>query len=199
MTEFQSFCQQLATRALPLRPLPVELDRVRQAAVTLLLREHHGAAEILIIKRAERPGDHWSGHLALPGGRADAEDSDLIVTAARETWEEVGVQLSVAEHFIGRLETLIPRNARLPTMEIAPLLAVAPSDVELHLNEEVAAAFWLPVRTLQATGLSEVYRYSLGKTIIKYPAYPSSHGLIWGITERILTQFLGLLSEEIRA
>lgn len=193
MTEFQLLCQQVATRALPLSPLPVELERVRQAAVTLLLREHQGVAEILIIKRAERVGDHWSGHLALPGGRADATDSDLIVTAARETWEEVGVRLAVGEHFIGRLETLLPRNPRLPILEIAPLIAIVPSEVELRLNEEVATAFWLPVQTLQATGLSEVYRFSLGETVLKYPAYPTSQGLIWGITERILSDFLRLL------
>ena len=193
MTAFQSLCQQLTTQSLPLRPLPLELARVRQAAVTLLLREQHSAAEILIIKRAERQGDPWSGHLALPGGRADAKDANLIVTAARETWEEVGISLNIEEHFIGWLETLLPVNSRLPQIEIAPLLAIAPANVELQLNEEVAAAFWLPVQELQATGLSEVYRLPLGETILKYPAYPSPYGPIWGITERILTAFLGLL------
>ncbi len=193
MTSFQSLCQQLATQSLPLSPLPVKLARVRQAAVTLLLREQDNAAEILIIKRAERQGDPWSGHLALPGGRADAEDANLLVTAARETWEEVGIRLDIEAHFIGRLATLLPISSRLPQIEIAPLIAIAPAPVTWQLNEEVAAAFWLPVQELRTTGLSEIYPLPLGATILKYPAYPSPYGPIWGITERILTAFLSLL------
>jgi 8-oxo-dGTP pyrophosphatase MutT (NUDIX family) len=195
MKELPWIQQQLAARALPLTPLPVELDRIRQAAVTILLREAHDAAELLIIKRAEHPHDPWSGHLALPGGRADATDAHLIATAARETWEEVGIQLRLEEHFIGRLETLLPGNPRLPQIEIAPLIAVAPTEVSLQLSEEVAEAFWWPVRALQENGLSEVYRFRHNETILKYPAYPSPGGPIWGITQRILTEFLGLLEQ----
>lgn len=193
MNEFALLCQQLTERALPLEPLPIELDRIRQAAVTILLREQHNTAELLIIKRAEHPRDPWSGHLALPGGRAEAQDAHLIATAARETWEEVGIKLAMEEHYIGRLETLIPNNPRLPNIEISPLIAIAPAEFSLELSEEVAAAFWLPVRALQTTGLSEIYPFNYSKIIVKYPAYPSPQGLIWGITQRILTEFLGLL------
>ncbi len=193
MNELTMIRQQLTARALPLEPLPIELERIRQAAVTILLRENNRAAELLMIKRAEHPHDPWSGHLALPGGRADATDAHLIATAARETWEEVGINLTIEEHFVGRLETLLPGNPRLPQIEITPLIAVAPTEVSLQLSEEVAAAFWWPVRALQESGLSEVYRFRHGDAILKYPAYPSSHGAIWGITQRILTEFLSLL------
>jgi 8-oxo-dGTP pyrophosphatase MutT (NUDIX family) len=193
MNEFALLCQQLAARALPLEPLPIELERVRQAAVTILLREQNETAEMLIIKRAEHPRDPWSGHLALPGGRAESSDAHLIATAAREMWEEVGIQLETDTHFLGRLETLLPGNPRLPQIEITPVIAVAPTEITLQLSDEVAAAFWLPVRDLQAAGLSETYRFRHGDAILKYPAYPSSHGAIWGITQRILTEFLGLL------
>lgn len=194
MNDFQHICQRLTLQALPLDPPPIELHRIRQAAVTILLREAPGAAELLIIKRAERADDHWSGHLALPGGRADATDANLVTTAARETWEEVGIQLQEPTDFLGRLPTLVPGNPRLPQIEIAPFIAVASSAVQLTLNDEVASAFWLPVRDLQETGLSETYRFPYGDAILKYPAYPSPQGLIWGITQRILTDFLDLLS-----
>lgn len=196
MNELTMIRQQLTERALPLEPLPVELERIRQAAVTILLREQNSAAELLIIKRAEHPNDPWSGHLALPGGRADATDAHLIATAARETWEEVGISLTMEEHYIGRLETLLPVNPRLPQIEITPLIAVAPNEITLQLSYEVAEAFWMPVRALQASGLSETYRFRHQDTILKYPAYPSPHGAIWGITQRILTEFLGLLENE---
>jgi 8-oxo-dGTP pyrophosphatase MutT (NUDIX family) len=194
MTEFQLLCQHLTARALPLTEVQIEFDRVRQAAVTILLREEQGTAEILIIKRAERPGDHWSGHLALPGGRAEAGDANLIYTAVRETWEEVGIQLLTKTHFLGRLKTITPRHPRLPEIEIVPLIAVAPPEIVLTPNAEVAAAFWLPIQYLCAAGLCDVYPLVRENAIIKYPAYPSPHGPIWGITERILTDFLRLLS-----
>lgn len=54
----------------------------------------HGDPELLFIKRATRIGDKWNGHVALPGGKRDPEDSDDEVTAAREAMEEVGVDLS---------------------------------------------------------------------------------------------------------
>lgn len=187
---------QLSARALPLENLLLELDRVRQAAVTLLLRDGAAGAEILMIKRAEFPGDPWSGHLALPGGRADAEDADLIATAAREMREEVGIHLSTEKSFLGRLETLTPKNPQLPQIEITPLIAFAPAEISLQLSEEVETAFWLPLESLQMAGLSDVYRYPHQNTIIKYPAYPSPHGPIWGITKHILENFLRLLANE---
>ena len=60
-----------------------------RAAVALVLRENAGDPEILLIRRAERKGDPWSGHMAFPGGREDARDESLLETALRETREEL--------------------------------------------------------------------------------------------------------------
>src|SRR5262249_57490429 len=105
-----------------------EGERIREAGVWVILGDGQGSAQALIIKRAERPGDHWSGHLALPGGRAQIEDADLIATAARETYEEVGIDLLDGGEFIGQLEIIAPTNARLPRLEIAPFVAIAPNE-----------------------------------------------------------------------
>ena len=59
------------------------------AAVAIILHEE----SCLILKRAENPADPWSGHLALPGGRKEIEDTDLVETAIRETKEECGITL----------------------------------------------------------------------------------------------------------
>src|SRR5581483_851681 len=193
MNDFQLLCSQLRRRARPHDQVRIEPERVRQAAVTILLREQGGAGELLIIRRAEHPSDPWSGHLALPGGRADGEDINLIATAARETYEEVGIRLDVGGSFIGQLEAFAPSNPRLPLIEITPLIALAPREVTLRFSDEVADAFWLPVRQLKEAGLSDVFHLRLGDLVIKRPAYPSPQGPIWGITERILTTFLGLL------
>lgn len=54
----------------------------------------YGDPEILFIKRASRVGDRWTGHVALPGGRRDPGDVDDKAAAIRETWEEVGLDIS---------------------------------------------------------------------------------------------------------
>jgi 8-oxo-dGTP pyrophosphatase MutT (NUDIX family) len=193
MGDFEMIRRQLDQRLMAPRRMPIERDRVPQAAVSLILREAQGSAQALIIKRAERPGDHWSGHLALPGGRAQVEDRDLIATAARETYEEVGIDLLFGGEFIGQLEILTPTNARLPRLEIAPFVAVAPPEFTMKLNGEVARAFWISVADLKREGRSSFFSTPLDGVVNKWPAYPSAGGPIWGITERILTNFLSLL------
>jgi 8-oxo-dGTP pyrophosphatase MutT (NUDIX family) len=192
MSDFDIIRQRLGERLAPPRNLPIEPERIPQAAVALILREAASAAQLLIIKRAERPGDHWSGHLALPGGRAQIEDDGLIATAARETCEEVGINL-FNDNFIGQLELLVPTNPVLPPLEIAPFVAVAPPEFTMLLSDEVAHAFWIPVGDLRREGPSAVYSMRFGELVKTWPAYPTAAGPIWGITERILTNFLSLL------
>src|SRR5688500_1599108 len=55
----------------------------RWAAVAAVLRRGPLDTELLLIRRAERDGDPWSGHMALPGGHRQPEDSDLLATALR--------------------------------------------------------------------------------------------------------------------
>jgi len=64
----------------------------------------NGDPEVLFIKRAARPGDRWTSHVALPGGKRDPEDADDKATAIRETMEEVGIDLSNEQAlFVGNL------------------------------------------------------------------------------------------------
>ena len=74
---------------------------VKRSAVALVLRERDDQLEVLMIKRAERDGDPWSGHMAFPGGRMDADDLTGIRTAYRETLEELNIDVEKAGHCIG--------------------------------------------------------------------------------------------------
>lgn len=181
--------------------LPDDLS-LRRAAVALVLREGFEGPEMLIIKRSERERDHWSGHMALPGGRAEAEDENLLATAARETFEEVGLDLSAGGEAVARLGTVNPQSPYAPRISVTPFVFVAPPEhhatreggpKELRLSEEVAAAFWVPVAELKRGGRSAVFRMVFAGVEREWPAYPSQHGPIWGITERILTEFLSLV------
>jgi 8-oxo-dGTP pyrophosphatase MutT (NUDIX family) len=203
MTGFNILREQLRSRlAGAEESLPIGAD-VRQAAVALVLREHDGEAELLMIKRAVRAGDHWSGNLALPGGRWQAEDSNLLATAVRETHEEIGMDLASGGEVLGRLDTIKTRNPLVPRIDVTPFVFVAPSPFHLigpksrpqplTPNHEVAAAFWVSVDFLKANGPSEVHELIIEGGSRVWPAYPSEHGPIWGMTERMLTDFLALI------
>jgi 8-oxo-dGTP pyrophosphatase MutT (NUDIX family) len=174
---------------------------LRQAAVALVLRSHLDEPQLLVIKRSEAERDHWSGHLALPGGRAEPEDASLLMTATRETFEEVGIDLRAGGDVLGRLGTVTPQSPLAPRVSVTPFVAVAPplyhadgaASPELTLSREVAAAFWIPVAELKRGGRSGVFKMEFAGVERGWPAYPSSHGMIWGITERILTEFLSLI------
>src|SRR5205085_1542844 len=137
-------------------------DVLRQAAVALVLRRRLSEAELLIIKRSESERDHWSGHLALPGGRMEPEDAGLLATAVRETFEEVGLKLDEGGEVIGRLATVVPQSRLVPRIAVTPFVAVAPAEYHvfgegetptvLTLSSEVAAAFWVPVSEFASGG-----------------------------------------------
>ena len=174
-----------------------------EAAVALVLRRNVGATDLLVIKRAVDPRDHWSGHLALPGGRREPGDPDLAFTAVRETREEVGLDLASGGRVLGPLVTIAPRSPLAPPVAVTSYVALAPPayhvaepgdrGAPLTLSAEVEAAFWLPVSLLKRNGASEVFRLVVEEEEREWPAYATDYGLIWGLTERILTTFLRLV------
>jgi 8-oxo-dGTP pyrophosphatase MutT (NUDIX family) len=171
----------------------VESEPVPDAAVAVILRECDNSIEMLIIQRAENPGDYWSGHLALPGGRVDPADPSLLATAAREVAEEVGIDLSLTDDFVGQLTPLSPSSKRLPLIRVTPFVAALQQPATLRLSHEVGAAFWASVDELRRSGLSDSKSFMLGDKVHEWPAYPSEKGPIWGLTQRIISEFLTYL------
>jgi 8-oxo-dGTP pyrophosphatase MutT (NUDIX family) len=167
----------------------------KEAAVALLLRPAQ-SVELLLIRRAELAGDPWSGHVALPGGRRSAGDPDLLGTACRETEEEVGVAVPQVGTFIGALDELAPVTPLLPPLTIAPfVLAVPPGTHAVPNPREVQCAVWVPLESLRAaTALSEV-EIDLPPGRRNFPCFVYEDLTIWGLTFRILQQFLDLTEQ----
>lgn len=156
-----------------LRPAPTDLD-------------------LLLIKRAERAGDPWSGHMALPGGRREPRDADARATAMRETLEEVGIDLAARGAPLGSLDDLVPGSGA-PQIVVAPFVFGAPPATVATPNAEVDAAVWIPLRELSHPDAATEY---LLETVTgdprRFPAIGTRGYVIWGLTHRILDDFLSL-------
>ena len=175
------------------RPQVADAPDARPAAVALVLLEGPQGLEILLIRRAERADDPWSGQIALPGGRYDVGDGDLFATAVRETREETGVDLSGAER-LGVLDDLYPRTSTLPPVVVRPFVFGLAQRTALVASDEVQRAFWLPLRRLSEPGVRREVTLTLHGAVRTFPAYLVDDDLIWGMTERILTPFVDLIS-----
>ena len=175
------------------RPQVADAPDARPAAVALVLLEGPQGLEILLIRRAERADDPWSGQIALPGGRYDVGDGDLFATAVRETREETGVDLSGAER-LGVLDDLYPRTSTLPPVVVRPFVFGLAQRTALVPSDEVQRAFWLPLRRLSEPGVRREVTLTLHGAVRTFPAYLVDDDLIWGMTERILTPFVDLMS-----
>jgi 8-oxo-dGTP pyrophosphatase MutT (NUDIX family) len=200
---FGAFLDRLSARLQPVDVPAFSGGGTIHAAVILLLRpaakaagdDVDGSAEVLCIRRAQREGDPWSGHIAFPGGRPTAADPDLLAVAVRETVEEVGIDVRRGGRVLGRLPTVEPQSRRLPPVDVTPFVALAPEGAGARPDlGEVADAFWVPLSSLRDAGRSEVVRHVVGGGPREWSAYPSPAGPIWGITERILTGFLALVA-----
>ena len=176
---------------------PVEIaleDGMIAAAVAVMLHDGDDGLEALFIHRAVRAGDTWSGQIAFPGGRREPADPDLLATAIRETREEIGVDLSAAER-LGVLDDLHPRTPVLPPVVVRPFAFALTTRPPIVVSPEVQDAFWVSFRALEAPGVrGEVVIYHPGIPRRVLPAYTLGNRTIWGMSERILTTLIRLVS-----
>jgi 8-oxo-dGTP pyrophosphatase MutT (NUDIX family) len=191
----------------PGRPETDEGDPAR-AAVAIVLRATHNAAsptiseaiphptspiphpdlEILLIQRAVRDGDPWSGQIALPGGRRGPDDATLQDTAIRETLEETGLDLSADGIVLGTLDELRPRTPVLPPIIVTPFVAVVEGDTPLAISDELADAFWTPWSIFADPARIDESEVQVRGASWKVTSYLVGERVVWGMTERMLRQ-----------
>ena len=160
------------------------------AAVALIVAPNPDS--VLLIRRAERAGDPWSGHMGLPGGRLDPADSDLGQTALRETSEEIGWQLD-RRQLLGTLPDVWPRTLLPRLIVVRPFVFAVSERPRLVLSGEVAETFWVPVAELRDPAIYRETVIELGGERRGFPAFHVGPHVIWGLTERILTPLLAMV------
>ncbi|MEO5799600.1 MAG: CoA pyrophosphatase [Gemmatimonadales bacterium] len=158
-----------------------------EAAVALLLLADPD--RILLIRRADRESDPWSGQLALPGGRRDPEDSDLLATAIRETREETGLELQREWH-VATLDDLAPRSSVLPPILVRPFVFRLETELVPQVSDEVAQVGWVSLDFLSGPGVFRTASINIRGADREVEGYHLPEGFLWGMTERIVTPVL---------
>jgi len=187
-----------------LDPLRARLARAAQvshggappeAAVAAVLREGAGALELLFIRRAEKRGDPWSGHMAWPGGHVDAGDDSPLAAAIREAREELDLDVERDGELLGALPVVRTHLRKGPgPRHVAPFVFALRGDPPLRPNHEVQEAVWVPVPFLGDRRSRSRFIF-MGRGIpVVLPCYRLGGRLIWGLTLRMVDDLLALLA-----
>lgn len=160
----------------------------REAAVALVLRARDdGDAELLLIRRATRDGDPWSGQIGLPGGNRSPGDATLDDTARRETAEELSLDLRAHGTPLGVLDELRPRIPTLPPVIVRPYVWSVGQSPDFVMSDEVAEYRWVPLAELFNPATRVPVTVRARNVEMRVEALQAGDFTIWGMTERIVT------------
>ena len=166
---------------------PTSDEQGANAAVALLLKHRRNDFDLLLVKRVENPSDTWSGQMALPGGKRESKDLNLQDTIMRETLEETGIELGRCR-FLGVLSAV--QSEPKPDFVVLPFVVLLEDEPELKLSEaELETYMWVPYEeVVESKGVVE---FGFGKV----PAFLFADAEVWGVTYKILSEFIRTIEE----
>lgn len=192
-------------RGIPARPLEDRLrealgarakrvwhDPSQRAAAVLLLVFERAAGPWIVLTRRTETVRHHKGEISFPGGMRDPGDPDLAATALRETHEELGLDPSHVR-IVGELDDL-------PTFVtgylVSPYVALISEGHDWNPSPaEIAEVLELPLHELARVARSEVWKRD--ELEIPMHVFELDGHFIWGLTARILRQFLDVAGEAL--
>jgi 8-oxo-dGTP pyrophosphatase MutT (NUDIX family) len=167
-------------------------QNARLGAVLVLFYPDNDAVKTVLIQRPKYEGVH-SGQVAFPGGKKEDEDTDLIQTALREAWEEVGIMPEQVEVIKPLSELYIPPSNFLVT----PVLGISyqrPSFVP-QLSE-VAEILETDLRLLSDPAIAATRRIIIREGMeVDSPSFDIGGRIIWGATAMMISELNAVLKE----
>lgn len=166
---------------------PAEL---RAAAVLVPLVDRVGALSVLLTQRTENMPSH-AGQIAFPGGRKQAEDDSLVITALRETEEEVGIDRSFVD-VVGSIDTYVTRTGYAVTPVVGfvrPAFTLKPDP------REVADIFEVPLDFFLDPANHHVHSRTWQGRERRYYAMPYGERYVWGATAGMIKNLYHILAD----
>ncbi len=169
---------------------------VRRCGVVLLLADSDPNASrdepvVLMMKRAERDGDPWSGHVSFPGGRVARDDASTRAAALRELQEETGFDPSGRVEPIGRLSDLLTReHARPLPMVVSPYVYRTPRALALKPGVEAAELRWVPLSWLTDPLRRQTLTWKVAGLRVPAPCIDLGGARLWGLSLMMTRELL---------
>jgi 8-oxo-dGTP pyrophosphatase MutT (NUDIX family) len=179
-------------------PIPMDTRRFegvlpenhRKSGVLILFYPDGQSTFFPLIKRPEYVGFH-SGQIALPGGKMEITDANVVQTALREAEEEVGVDRSQVT-VLGNLSDLyIPTSNFLVSpvlgfMDKRPEFLAEAKEVSRIIQAELPFLFNPEIRKQKILKMSQ----SLS---LDTPYFEIDGEVVWGATAMILSELIQVL------
>jgi 8-oxo-dGTP pyrophosphatase MutT (NUDIX family) len=184
----KDFIDQIRTTLSSRQRRVIEHPPFSHAAVLVPLFQKDGDCHLLFTKRSDQVKYH-KGEISFPGGVVDEEDSQLVSTALREAYEEIGLRESDVQ-IIGVLDDIVT----ITEFIVTPIVGLFPYSYPFKISEvEIAELIEVPLSfLLDGDSFSEREIFRGGQKEVVY-AYQYGKHIIWGATARILKQFLDLI------
>jgi 8-oxo-dGTP pyrophosphatase MutT (NUDIX family) len=159
------------------------------AAVLIALYFRDGEHHVILTKRTDRV-EHHKGEISFPGGARDPEDEDLIATALRESWEEIGLRREHVE-VIGRVDDFVTISQFHVTPYVGIIDPAASPYAWLPHDHEVAEVLEVPLsHLLDPENLLIEERLMQDGRVAAMESFAWREHLVWGATARMLKNFL---------
>jgi 8-oxo-dGTP pyrophosphatase MutT (NUDIX family) len=156
-----------------------------EAAVLVPVTDNPDNPEMIFTLRSSRLSMH-RGQVAYPGGMRDAEDESLLVTALRETHEEIGLPPEQVD-VVAPLSQVMSLHRILVT----PYVGVVPEDYPMQANpDEIESIFRVPVSFFLEDRRERTDALSYIDNTFYVPCYQWQHYQIWGMSALVLVDFL---------
>ena len=200
--------QEAFTKELPgkdahvkMAPQPLDLRRFttsfseppKKSGVLLLFYPDASTIYFPLIKRPQYPGAH-SGQVALPGGKVEEGDPDVVFTALREAEEEIGIDAGKVE-VIGSLTELYIPVSNFLVSPIVGFLDHKPTFVPEQ--REVARIIPTTLNHLIQPEIVKQTPISLGGgKYLETPYFDIAGEVVWGATAMILSELIQVLKQK---
>lgn len=169
----------------------IQERNAKESSVLILLYNKDNKPSIVLIERAKYDGYH-SKEIGLPGGKKDLNDIDLEQTAKRETFEEIGIEISDI-NIIAKLSYLyIP----ISNFIIFPFIAIYNGEPKFKKEDkEVSKIIEFSIEELKNSKciISKTVKNKDINHTFKTPAYKINGIEIWGATAMILSEFFEII------
>lgn len=164
----------------------------RDAAVAIILF-HNEAGKLctIVTRRQEYDGSH-SGQISFPGGKKELDDTNLLDTAIRECYEEIGVHAGNFE----LLKELTPLFVPVSQFLITPYVLYSQNNSFNYMRSEreVAAIHELDILDLFQSEVVHVdIQINTDFTMKNVAHFKQGDILIWGATALILNELKDIL------